>query len=226
MKILLADDHPLVRDALAHTARLLAPDIETCEAADLEALRRLAHAGDIDLAVVDLKMPGMRGTSSLHELRRDFPTLALVVASGQDDPTTIEEVLATGVSGFIPKNEPCELILQALRLVLAGGIYVPRQAMASQIAVGAHEPAAGNGSVPHPHPRARPRLTPRQLIVLGRLLRGRSNKLIARDLALAEGTVKTHVAAILRELGASSRTEAVMRALDLGLHREPTLGGE
>ena len=156
-------------------------------------------------------MPGMRGAQSLRELRRDFPTLALVVASGQDDPTTIAEVLACGVSGFIPKNEPCELILQALRLVLAGGIYVPRQALADRLGVPRHDLAGGDAGVSRAHQRTAPRLTPRQLIVLGRLLRGRSNKLIARDLALTEGTVKTHVAAILRELGASSRTEAVMR---------------
>jgi DNA-binding NarL/FixJ family response regulator len=223
MKILLADDHPLVREALVHTVRLLGPDTETCEAADLESLRRLAHARDIDLAVVDLKMPGMRGTRSLHELRRDFPTLALVVASGQDDPTTIAEVLACGASGFIPKNEPSDLVLQALRLVLAGGIYVPRQALAGRTDAPRQDPRA---AVQRAHPRAAPRLTPRQLIVLGRLLRGRSNKLIARDLALTEGTVKTHVAAILRELGASSRTEAVLRALDLGLRGEPTIGRE
>jgi DNA-binding NarL/FixJ family response regulator len=226
MKILLADDHPLVRDALAHTARLLGPDTETCEAADLDALRRLARARDIDLAVVDLKMPGMCGTQSLHELRRDFPTLALVVASGQDDPTTIAEVLACGVSGFIPKNEPCDRVLQALRLVLAGGIYVPRQALAGRICSPRQTLDDGDSAVPRSLRRAAPRLTPRQLIVLGRLLRGRSNKLIARDLSLTEGTVKTHVAAILRELGASSRTEAVVRALDLGLHDEAAIGRE
>lgn len=162
MKILLADDHPLVRDALARAVRSLGPDTEACEATDFESMRRRMQAGDLDLVVVDLNMPGMRGTEGLRALRRDFPTLPLVVVTAQDDATTIAEVLACGVSGFIPKTEPCELVLQALRLVLAGGIYVPRQALGDSEA-----------SSP-PSQRARkPYLTPRQRCVLGRLLRGR-----------------------------------------------------
>jgi len=215
MKILLADDHPLVRDALARAVRSLGPETEAYEATDFESMRRSLQPGDLDLAVVDLNMPGMQGLEGLRALRRDFPTLPIVVMTAQDDAATVAEVLACGVSGFIPKTEPCELVVQALRLVLAGGIYVPRQALA-----GSEAPVPST-------PRARkPYLTPRQRCVLGRLLRGRSNKLIARELALTEGTVKTHVAAILRELGASSRTEAVVRAHALGLGSEPVPGRE
>jgi DNA-binding NarL/FixJ family response regulator len=215
MKILLADDHPLVRDALVRAVRSLGPDTEACEATDLESMRRSLQAGDFDLAVVDLNMPGMQGLEGLRALRRDFPTLPVVVVTAQDDATTICEVLACGVSGFIPKTEPCELILQALRLVLTGGVYVPRQALG-----GSEAPAHSMQRVRKPH------LTPRQRSVLGRLLHGRSNKLIARELALTEGTVKSHVAAILRELGARSRTEAVIRAHALGLGSEPVWGRE
>src|SRR5678815_4562456 len=101
MKILLADDHPLVRDALARAVRSLGPDTETCEASDFESARQRAQADGLDLVVIDLNMPGMRGLEGLRALRRDFPTLALVVVTAQDDAATIGEVLACGISGFI-----------------------------------------------------------------------------------------------------------------------------
>ena len=164
---------------------------------------RLVGEHAIDLAIVDLNMPGPPGIEGLCLLRGRFPTLALAVISAQDDAATINQVLACGVSGFIPKTHAGDLVRQALRLILAGGTYVPPQAL-------------GGGAARPAKPDA-PRLTPRQRHVLCRLLHGRSNKLIARDLALTEGTVKTHVAAILRELGARNRTEAVVRAHALGL---------
>lgn len=206
MKILIADDHPLVRDALSRTVQGLAPGIETCEAADFESVRQLALGRDIDLAIVDLNMPGGSGVQGMATLRREFATLMLVVTSAQDDAATIRQVLACGVSGFIPKTDSCEVVNQALRLVLAGGVYVPPRVLA-------YDPVAtmrGEGMPAAP-------LTPRQLDVLDRLLRGCSNKVIARELTLSEGTVKIHVAAILQALDANNRTEAVVRAHEIGL---------
>lgn len=210
MKILIADDHPLVRDALARTVASLDAVVEVVEAADFEAIRRLAAEQDFDLAMIDLNMPGMQGLNGLKALRREFPTLVLIVASAQDDSATIRNVLSTGVSGFIPKTESRDVVLQAIRLVQAGGVYIPARALADH--AGALAPAGSSHSG-----SSDAALTPRQLDVLARLLQGRPNKVIARDLGLTEGTVKIHIAAILRTLGASNRTEAVVRARELGL---------
>jgi DNA-binding NarL/FixJ family response regulator len=210
MKILIADDHPLVRDALARTVASLDAVVEVVEAADFEAIRRLAAEQDFDLAMIDLNMPGMQGLNGLKALRREFPTLVLIVASAQDDSATIRNVLSTGVSGFIPKTESRDVVLQAIRLVQAGGVYIPARALADHAGALAPVGSSHSGS-------SDAALTPRQLDVLARLLQGRPNKVIARDLGLTEGTVKIHIAAILRTLGASNRTEAVVRARELGL---------
>jgi DNA-binding NarL/FixJ family response regulator len=202
MRVLIADDHPLVRDALARTVRELEGGAEVLEAGDLEALLRLAREGGADLALVDLNMPGMGGLAGVHRLRTEAPTLPVVVASGQEDAATIRAVLAAGALGFIPKSERPEVLLGALRLVRAGGVYVPPRLIAA--------PAA-------PATATTGDLTPRQLDVLACLMRGEPNKLIARALGLTEGTVKIHIAAILRVLQVRNRTEAVLRASELGI---------
>jgi len=210
MRILVADDHPLVRDALARTVASLDTVVEVHEAADLPTLRELAREHDFDLALVDLNMPGMHGIVGLRALRTEFPTLVLIVASAQDDAGTIRSVLATGVSGFIPKIESRDVVLQAIRLVQAGGVYVPSRILSS-------DEGPSSAPVPLGPNGVEGALTPRQLDVLACLLHGRPNKVIARQLGLTEGTVKIHIAAILRCLDVSNRTEAVVRARELGL---------
>jgi DNA-binding NarL/FixJ family response regulator len=206
VKVLIADDHPLVRDALGRTVRELDGAVQVHEAADLGALLQLAAEGGADLALVDLNMPGMDGVQGLRRLREAAPTLPIVVASGQEDPATIRAVLAAGAVGFIPKSERSEVLLAALRLVQSGGTYVPARML---------DPAAAL-----PHDLTSADLTPRQLDVLQCLLRGEPNKQIARELGLTEGTVKIHIAAILRALHARNRTEAVVRARSLGIDRQ------
>jgi DNA-binding NarL/FixJ family response regulator len=201
MKVLIADDHPLVRDALARTVCELDAAVQVQQAGDFDALLKLAADG-ADLALVDLNMPGMDGIAGLRQLRQLAPTLPVVVASGQEDAPTIRAVLAAGAVGFIPKSERSELLLSALRLVLAGGTYVPRNLIDAP-------PAPAGASIGE--------LTPRQLDVLRLLMRGEPNKLIARELGLTEGTVKIHIAAILRTLQARNRTEAVVRARGFGI---------
>jgi DNA-binding NarL/FixJ family response regulator len=203
LTVLIADDHPLVRDALARTVRQLDAEVTVHEAGDLDALLRLARAGAADLALIDLNMPGMDGVAGLARLREAAPTLPVVVASGQEDATTIRSVLGAGAVGFIPKSEKSELLLSALRLVQAGGTYVPARLLEAPATIAA--------------PAAASELTPRQLDVLRCLMRGEPNKLIARELGLTEGTVKIHIAAILRALQARNRTEAVVRARTLGI---------
>lgn len=203
MKVLIADDHPLVRDALARALLELDPALQALQTGSLDGLIELARGGGADLALVDLNMPGMNGVEGLLKVRAAAPTLPLVVASGQDDAPTIRAVLATGAAGFIPKSERAEVLIGALRLVLAGGTYVPPRMLDAPPPAGA---TAGD-------------LTPRQLDVLKLLMRGEPNKLIARELGLTEGTVKIHIAAILRALEARNRTEAVVRARALGIGR-------
>jgi DNA-binding NarL/FixJ family response regulator len=202
VKVLIADDHPLVRDALARTVCELDAAVQVQQAGDFDALLKLAADGAADLALVDLNMPGMDGVEGLRRLRQLAPTLPVVVASGQEDAPTVRAVLAAGAVGFIPKSERSELLLGALRLVLSGGTYVPRSLIDAP-------PAPAGASIGA--------LTPRQVDVLRLLMRGEPNKQIARALGLTEGTVKIHIAAILRTLQARNRTEAVVRARELGI---------
>jgi DNA-binding NarL/FixJ family response regulator len=204
MKILVADDHPLVRDALARTVRELDAQAEVFQAGDLAGLLHAARQGEADLAIIDLQMPGMDGLAGLKRLREAVPTLPTVVASGQEDAATIRAVLAAGAMGFIPKSERPEVLLGALRLVRMGGTYVPPRLLEAVEATAAPKGNAAD-------------LTPRQLDVLRLLMRGEPNKVIARELGLTEGTVKIHIAAILRTLQSRNRTEAVVRARALGL---------
>ena len=205
--VVIADDHPMVRDALARVVGQLHADAQVLEAGDFAAV--LAHLGDAipELVLIDLNMPGMDGLQGLRRLREAFPALAIVVASGQDDPATIRAALSIGASGFIPKIDPPHLLLQALRVVRAGGVYIPARSHGDVRAI-----------MTGPSPNASG-LTPRQLDVLRLLQKGEPNKVIARQLDLTEGTVKIHIAAILRALQARNRTEAVIRARELGLGR-------
>jgi DNA-binding NarL/FixJ family response regulator len=202
LTVLIADDHPLVRAALAHSVRALDAEVRVHEAQDFETLLALARAHDADLALVDLNMPGMNGVnglSGLARLREAVPALPVVVASGQEDAATVRAVLAAGAAGFIPKSERPEALVSALRQVLAGECWVPQRLLDQA------RPSPTGG------------LTPRQLDVMRRLLCGEPNKKIAHELGLTEGTVKLHVAAILRTLQARNRTEAVVRARALGI---------
>jgi DNA-binding NarL/FixJ family response regulator len=205
MRIVIADDHPLVREALAMTVmRAVDADAQVRQVPDFDSLCEVCETWAPTLALVDLNMPGMNALEGLRTLRQRHPALALLVASGQEDPPTIRAALATGINGFFPKTGAPELLRSAVQLVLSGESYVPPGALADH-----------RGGEP-PHRPDITGLTPRQRDVLMRLLQGHSNKLIARDLGLTEGTVKIHIAAILRALGARNRTEAVVRAH--GLH--------
>ena len=208
--VLVADDHPLVRDALVRTLGSLGIEMSIAEAGDRSAIFEQVALRRPDLVMLDLNMPGMNGTEGLRALRAAYPALAIVVASGQDDVSTIRAVMSTGVSGFIPKSESPGLIAQAIRLVLAGGVYVPVKSLSGAPGQAPSLSMLNAADVDHG-------MTPRQLDVLKLLLRGLPNKLIARELGLTEGTVKVHLAAILRALAVRNRTEAVIKARALGI---------
>ncbi len=209
MKVLIADDHPLVRDALARTLQPVLPDALILQAADLDSAEALLLAEQPALALLDLHMPGMQGVQGVRRLQRLAPALKLVVASGDEDPAVMRAAFAAGAAAFLPKSEPAEVLQQAIRIVLGGGTYMPSQALAD-LRPGA-APARPDSAA----------LTPRQRDVLKCLMQGQPNKLIARELGLTEGTVKIHIAAILRALQARNRTEAVVMARNLGLAGEP-----
>jgi DNA-binding NarL/FixJ family response regulator len=204
VKVLIADDHPLVRDALARTVRVLVPDVEILEAKDYAGTE--AGCRELpELVMLDLDMPGMNGTEGVRRLRDMFSGLKFAVVSAERHPATIRRVMSMGVVGFLPKGEHPDILMQAIQLVRAGGTYLPIQILQGLVGEGMDETAKAV------------ELTPRQLEVLRCLARGAPNKVIAAHLDLSQGTVRIHLAAIFRILGVRNRTEAVIVARKLGL---------
>lgn len=220
MKILVVDDHPLVRDAMAQLVAELGV-VEVLQAADCTAGLALARANpDLDLVLLDLNLPGLRGVAALVRFRTEHPTAPVVVVSMFRDRDTVTEVISHGAVGFIPKSSGRETIVNALRLVLAGSIYVPPEAALQTDPSDDPLPAGLRG---HAASAAGIGLTPRQGQVLALVMKGRANKEICRELGLAERTVKAHLTAVLNALKASSRTQAVIAAGRLGLDAEGLL---
>jgi len=216
--LLLADDHVLVREGLKHTLGRLAPDVEFLEAASAaETLDCIAANDAIDLALLDLVMPGCGGFDLLTRVCDRHPELPVVMLSGSSDPLKMRKALDIGAAGFITKSATAEVMLSALRLVLAGGIYVPPDMLKGAAAAVAEAGVESDGGDQSVAPSTGGGLTARQLEVLACLGQGKSNKHIARELDLSENTVKIHVAAILRALGVDNRTQAAMVARERGI---------
>jgi DNA-binding NarL/FixJ family response regulator len=195
LKILVVDDHPLIRAGLRELLRGLDEPAEIVEAGRAgAALEMLAQGLNPDLLLLDINLPDMSGLDMLEQLGAANADLPVVVLSGTDDRAVMRAAFARGASGFVHKAALSEIIVPALKLVLAGGIYQPPEAPA---------PAAIG-------------ITARQQEVLRRMLAGMTNKSIARDLGVTEPTVKTHVTAILRALGVRTRTQAVIAASRFG----------
>lgn len=215
-QFLLIDDHPIVRDALGQTLADLLPGSRTDLATSLDESRRRLSAGrQYDYLLLDLELPDAHGLDTLVQVRQIAPETPIIVVSGETSQETIAGCLEMGVLGYIPKSLHSDVIRYALRLMLSGQIYIPREALALHAgeARTLAQPAASQ------HPRALG-LTGRQVDVLRLMMRGLPNKLICRELQLAEGTVKVHVSAILRALAVSSRTQAVVVAHQLGIDLE------
>jgi len=195
LKILLADDHALFRAGMKHLLADLDTNVEISETHDGPGVLRIM-GGDtaFDLLLLDLGMPGLGGLGVLAALRRQSPETPVVILSASEDPADVRAAMAGGASGFIPKSAHSEVMLDALRLVLAGGVYQPPATLL------ANAPAATKDEA----------LTPRQREVLALIKRGKSNKEIGRALDLTEGTVKQHVSAILKTLNAPNRMRAVL----------------
>jgi DNA-binding NarL/FixJ family response regulator len=203
MKILVVDDHELIREALRGLFRDLKPDATLLEAADAAgAMALLAEQPDIALILLDLSLPDRDGLELLAELRARWPGISVVVLSGFADRANVVQALDRGALGFIPKSAGREVMTSALSLVFSGGVYIPTEILASR------SPTAVKAQ-PLPTELG---LTGRQTDVLALMMQGKSNKAICRRLDLAEATVKNHVTAILKVLGVSNRTEAVLAA--------------
>ena len=213
MKVLMIDDHHLVRDGMRPVLERLAGPGEALavlEAATFAAgLAEIERHADIELVLLDLRLPDVAGFDALARLQREHPDLPVVVMSGEDDAGLVREALQRGALGYVPKSSQPAVILQALRLVLSGGTYVPREIMGGE--EGRTPAAPGAPSL------ASLGLTPRQAEVLPLLLAGKSNKQICRELGMAEGTVKSHIAAIFKALNVSTRVQAVIAAAKRGV---------
>jgi len=209
MKILVIDDHPLIQEALRHVLAALDPALEFVQAQDAsEAHAALSREPDTDLILLDLALPGCDGFDLLMELRHEWPGMPVLVLSATHDRETVEHALDLGAMGFIPKTANTRVLLEALQLVLAGGVYVP------------NEPLRASAAMPRRATVTRPEqlgLTLRQADVLKLLVQGKPNKLICRDLKLSEGTVKVHVSAILRALNVRNRTQVVIELARRGV---------
>lgn len=215
MKVLIADDHRLVIEGVKLKMAELAETVTFTIAMTAQELAEVLAGDDamFDLALLDLSIPGANGLSHIEHARSEHPSLPIVVLSGNEDAELMRRLLDLGVLGFIPKAYSPDVMLSAVRLVLAGGIYIPPM-MLNQIS-GSSIPYASNGAAtpvatPDSVDALRRILTERQVDVLRLLSQGKPNKLIARDLGISEGTVKIHLAAIYRALNVRNRTEAVV----------------
>jgi DNA-binding NarL/FixJ family response regulator len=219
MKILIVDDHALIRDGLQGVLKKLKRGATVLEAADCRQAMAIVESNpDIDLTLLDLSLPDRDGFSVLTELRERYPAMAVAVLSGTQDSATVTKALELGAAGFIPKGTRREVMMGAFQLIFDGAIYVPQQILPQQ--ADTSQPASAAPTAPR---EGRPIITPaeaglseRQLDVLALMMLGKSNKVICRALNLAEPTVKNHVTAILRALKVSNRTEAVIAVNELG----------
>jgi DNA-binding NarL/FixJ family response regulator len=233
VKVLLVDDHPLILAALQSVIRGLGDDV-TVQGVDNESAARklLAEDPDQDLLLLDLQLGATDGFDLLAELRRQYPALPIVVVSASDRASDVIRAIDAGAMGFVPKRATNDILFEALRMVMSGGIYVPPMTLGMTPAPPA--PPKGGDTVPdvmrpqfdsgsppdiviggdsvHDAPRsfAELGLSKRQADVLAYLLKGMPNKIIAREMHISIETVKDHVAAVLKALGVSSRTQAVL----------------
>jgi DNA-binding NarL/FixJ family response regulator len=209
MRVLIADDHALLRAGVVEFLSGVNPDWNFLQASTLEEVADHLDETSVDLLILDLKMPGMKGVASVQALRNSHPLLNIAVLTGSEDRATILECLSAGVHGYILKSAAAEQLLQAVSTILAGGVYVP-PALTRVTQQAEEAPPVTLPAAPWSGPPVA--LTGRQLDVLRLLAEGQSTKEIARVLGLGVGTVKVHLAGVYRALGAHSRMEAVVKA--------------
>lgn len=215
MKVLIVDDHALIREAMRGVIVELQGDAVVLEAGSgNQAMSLIRQHPDLALVLLDLGLPDRNGLEVLADLHENHPAMSVVMLSAFSDRENVVKALDGGALGFIPKAGSREVLLSALRLILAGGVYIPPDILVSTPTPAA--PAGRPGPVEKRLTPAELGLTERQVDVLALMMQGKSNKLICRALDLAEPTVKNHVSAILKALDVTNRTEAVLAAAALG----------
>lgn len=213
LKLLVVEDHALVREGLVQTLRQLDDEVEIFEAGDCDSAgAMLEQEHDFDLVLLDLGLPGVDGLSCLGIFRQRYPAIPVVIVSAYDDAHTVNRALKNGASGFVPKAYSSDRLIAALREVLEGRIFTPEQMM--PVNLGADLPHMPIGGEAEPSEFG---LTERQSEVLALMARGKSNRDIAEQLGLSEGTVKIHITAIFKALGVSSRTQALVAVARYGI---------
>lgn len=210
MHVLLIDDHEMFRQGVRFLLTDLHDDIRFTDASNCEEALSALAADEADLALLDLNMPGPDGLTALRQIRAAHPAVPVAVLSGMDDPDLIRSAIDQGASGFVPKASSSDVLVAALRLILAGGVYLPKAALNASPTRSAAS-AGQNTDL----------LSERQTDVLLKAIQGKPNKVIAREMSIAEGTVKTHLSAAFKVLGVHNRTEAVFAAAKLGLTPQP-----
>lgn len=209
MHVLLIDDHTMFRQGLKFLLSDLDSSLCFSEAGNCEQALEILADKEAQLILLDLNMPGTKGLGALQAVTATAPATPVAVLSGEEDPSLIRATIEAGASGYIPKASSSEILVAALQLILAGGVYLPHKAL-----TGMEDTKAGKGSKME---NAIDLLSERQTAVLLRAIKGQPNKVIAIDLGIAEGTVKTHLSAAFKALGVHNRTEAVFAAAKLGL---------
>jgi DNA-binding NarL/FixJ family response regulator len=224
MKILVVDDHVLIRESLRGVLSELDHEAAVMEATNArETMRLVADNPDLALVLLDLGLPDRDGFDVLAEIRERHPTIPVVVLSAHHDRANVVRALDLGALGFIPKTAQRKVLASAIGLVLSGGIYIPPEVLGRQEPPVPAEPRtaqrAANKSATSPRDLG---LTDRQIEVLALMMQGKSNKAIGRVLDLAEPTVRNHVTAVLKALSVTNRTEAVVAVVELGWDLRPT----
>ncbi len=211
-RLVIADDHPLFRGALREAVSGLFEPANIAEAGSFDEVSKLLDAGgEVDLILLDLTMPGVRGFSGLMYLRAQYPSVPVVVVSANDDPAVIRRCMDFGASGFIPKTLDTEGMRTAITRVLKGGVWTPPDVDLEAAVDKESTELMGRLAT----------LTPQQVRVLMMLSEGLLNKQIAYELSVSEATVKAHVSAILQKLGVESRTQAVIAAAKIEVGQWP-----
>lgn len=213
MKLLIVDDHGLVREGLKAIVGQSDLQAQCLEAWDEASIwQQLTQHADMDLVLLDIQLPGLSGMELLKRIVSERPQLPIIMLSADHDSDTVSQALQLGASGFMPKSSLNQVLISAIRLVVAGGVYIPPEALLKSVskpqAAPAPKPAVSLDSLG---------LTNRQVDVLRLLLKGMSNKLISRQIDLAEATVKIHIRGILRALNVTTRTEALVRLTEMGV---------
>lgn len=209
MRILLVDDHVLFMKGMRFLLAELSDDVECIEANSCQLIADSTENTHFDLILLDWNLPGLSGLPALQMMRDRFPETPVVIVSGEENPSNIRQTIDAGALGFIPKSSTPEVLAAALQLILAGGTYIPKSALAEE---------STSPLMVERKPRNQlDQISPKQFEVLLKAIQGKPNKTIARELHLSDSTVKAHLSAAFIALDVRNRTEAVYMAARLGL---------